>query len=85
MTDNRDRRRGARVRLAGLVATPATIILDPKRPGIPCTVVDISPTGASLDVADPERLPERFSLLNGKTARSCLVMWRRQHRIGVQF
>jgi len=80
-----DRRRVARVRPSGLVTKAATVIVDPKKPGIPCTVLNISAIGASLEVADPERLPKRFALMHGKTKKSCLVIWRRHHRIGVQF
>jgi hypothetical protein len=69
----------------GLVSRSATIILDAKKPGIVCTVVDISAGGAALDVANPERLPKRFALMHGKTKKSCLLIWRRHHRIGVQF
>jgi hypothetical protein len=80
-----DRRRVARVRPSGLVAKTATVIVDPKNPGIPCTVLNISAAGASIEVANPERLPKRFALMHGKTKKSCLVIWRRHHKIGVQF
>ena len=85
MTVFHDRRRVARVRPSGLVTKAATIITDAKKPGVACTVVDISAAGASLELADPERLPKRFWLLHGKTKKSCLAVWRRHHRIGVQF
>ena len=85
MTVFHDRRRVARVRPSGLVTKAATIITDAKKPGVACTVVDISAAGASLEVADPQRLPKRFWLLHGKTKKSCLIMWRTRHRIGVQF
>ncbi len=80
-----NRRRFARVRPSGLVSKAATIITDPKQPGITCAVVDISAGGACLDVAYPERLPKRFGLVHGKTKKSCLLVWRKHHRIGVQF
>jgi hypothetical protein len=67
------------------VSNAATIILDAKKPGIGCTVVDISASGAALQVANPERLPKRFWLMHGKTKKSCLVVWCKHHRIGVQF
>jgi hypothetical protein len=85
MAGFQDRRRVARVRPSGLVSKSATIILDAKKPGIACTVIDISAAGAALEVADPEKLPKRFWLMHGKTKKSCLVVWRRHHRIGVQF
>ncbi len=85
MTKTPEQRRFARVRPSGLVPKTATIILDAKSPGIPCTLIDISAGGACLEVANPDRLPKRFALLHGKTRKSCLVMWRRHHRVGVQF
>ncbi len=85
MPEIRNHRRFARVRPSGLVSKTASIILDAKSPSIPCTLIDISAGGACLEVANPERLPKRFALLHGKTRKSCLVVWRRHHRIGVQF
>ena len=80
-----DRRRFARVRPSGLVSKTGLIIVDPKKPGIECTIVDLSAGGACIDVPDPSVLPKRFVLLHGKTKKSCLVMWRTRRRIGVQF
>lgn len=80
-----DRRRYARVRPSGLVSPTATIIVDAKTPSIACKLVDLSAGGACLQVSNPEQLPKRFVLLHGKTKKSCLVMWRTRHRIGVQF
>jgi len=85
MTPAKDRRRVARLQPSGLVSKGATVIVDPKKPGLPCTVLNISAAGASLEVANPERLPKRFWLMHAKTKKSCLVIWRRHHRIGVQF
>jgi hypothetical protein len=80
-----EQRRFVRVRPSGLVSRTGTIILDPKKPGVPCKVIDISAGGASLEVANPEQLPKRFSLVAGKTQKSCLIMWRMRYRIGVHF
>jgi len=77
-----DRRRFARVRPSGLVSTTGLIIVDP---GIACTILDFSPGGACIDLADPSVLPKRFVLLHGRPKKSCLVMWRTCRRIGVQF
>ncbi len=80
-----EQRRFARVRPSGLVSKAATIIVDPKKPALPCTVIDMSAGGACLEVANPEQLPKRFALIHGKTKKRCLVMWRRSYRVGVQF
>ena len=80
-----NRRRFARVRPSGLVSRTGLIIVDPKKPGIECTIVDLSAGGACIDVPDPNVLPKRFVLLHGKTKKSCLVMWKTRRRMGVQF
>ena len=52
-----------------------------------CTVLDISQGGACLGV-DPMPLPEKFTLLlsaNGNVRRACVLKWRRDNEIGVQF
>jgi hypothetical protein len=80
-----NRRRHARVRPSGLVSKTGTIIVDPKRPGITCTIIDLSASGACIDVSDPGRLPKRFVLLHGATRKSCLIVWRKFRTIGVLF
>ncbi len=80
-----DRRRFVRIRPSGLVPKIATIIIDANSPSIRCTLIDISAGGACLEVANPERLPKRFGLLHGRVRKRCLVVWRKQHRVGVQF
>ena len=82
---NSENRRFARVRPSGLVSRDAMIIVDPKKPAIPCTVIDLSAGGACLQYAAPDTLPKRFVLLHGKTKKSCLVMWKTRFRLGVQF
>ena len=81
----KDRRRFARVRLSGVVPHTAVIITDPKSPGIPCTLVNISAGGACIEVASPEILTKRFGLLHGKTRKRCVVVWRNHHLVGVKF
>jgi hypothetical protein len=53
-----------------------------------CVLSDISDTGARLDVEDSKILPDRFMLLlsgTGSARRSCRVIWRAPHQIGVAF
>ncbi len=70
------------------VNMPASI--DCGRGKHPCTVRDISTSGAALEFPDLIRLigiPEKFILLlpqNGLTL-SCRVVWRRDYRMGVAF
>ena len=67
---------------------PASI--DYGRGNYPCTVRDISVSGAALDFQDQIRLigiPEKFTLMlpdDGLTL-SCRVVWRRDYRMGVTF
>ena len=54
---------------------------------IDCTVRNISESGACLQVASPLGIPETFNLLldAGQTTRSCHILWRKEHQIGVEF
>jgi hypothetical protein len=85
VVSGRENRRFRRIRPSGLVSNNATIIVAPGKPTIGCTVIDLSAGGACLDLPDPDRLPSRFVLLHGATRKSCLVMWKKYRRIGVQF
>jgi len=51
-------------------------------------IIDISDSGAQLEVLNPQALPEEFSLLiGGQSAvrRICRVVWRSSDRLGVTF
>jgi hypothetical protein len=52
-----------------------------------CTVRDISPTGAALDVANAAKVPNHFTLVMEmeSAARSCAVIWRKERQLGVEF
>src|SRR5947209_7203468 len=72
------------------VNQPAVAALgDGERPALrACVVVDISAGGAKLKIAAPEELPETFTLIlswGARTTRRCLVRWRSQTEVGVQF
>ncbi len=83
--DPQHKRVHARITPSGLVSRTAKIIVGPKAPLIDCTVIDLSAGGASLDLPDPERLPDRFVLLHGGTKKKCLVKWKKFRRVGVVF
>ncbi len=78
-------RRFARVRPSGLVSVRASLILDPKAPVIPCTVVDYSAGGACIELNKPMSLPQRFEVLHGGVKKKCRLVWNRARRIGVAF
>ena len=54
---------------------------------VDCTVRNLSPGGARLDVKDPISLPESFMLLieTDRLQRLCRPVWSRDTRIGVTF
>jgi hypothetical protein len=55
--------------------------------GIDCTVRNLSPTGARLDVVSPVGLPEQFTLVieADHFNRRCHSVWGRDKHIGVAF
>ena len=54
---------------------------------IRCLVVNISPSGAAIDVPDPSCLRPRFKLMleRDRILRNCRLIWRSEKRIGVSF
>ena len=52
-----------------------------------CTVRNISPEGAAIEVENPAFVPARFRLImeNGASVHECSVAWIQQNRIGVAF
>jgi hypothetical protein len=53
-----------------------------------CKLLDVSEGGARLITNDPTLVPEVFTLLlssDGAVRRACVVVWRRENSIGVQF
>jgi hypothetical protein len=54
----------------------------------PCTIRDLSVTGAALEVADlSARIPDAFTLVvpEDKLKLPCRVVWRTAYKIGVAF
>lgn len=67
---------------------PGRIHFEDGVPPRPCTIVDMSETGAQLDVPGDGEVPGEFSLLiggNSHVRRHCRVVWRSGNRVGVQF
>ena len=54
---------------------------------INCLVRDMTISGASLDVTNPNDIPEHFNLVfkADSTQIPCHVIWRQEERIGVAF
>jgi hypothetical protein len=55
---------------------------------VPCTLADISDSGARLSLADNSDIPSLFVMYlteNGGAQRDCRIVWRSPKEIGVQF
>lgn len=52
-----------------------------------CTVRNISPEGAAIDVENPAYVPPRFQLVmtNDSSVHECRVVWIQRNRIGLTF
>ena len=55
--------------------------------GIDCTIRNISPVGAALEVASPVGIPHEVTLniVTRQERQHCYVIWRKEKRIGVTF
>lgn len=64
------------------------LLLREDKSNLPCTLVDISDTGARLIVEDTSEVPDRFTIVmteQGVPRRSCRLIWRGETDIGVVF
>ncbi|MBV9955270.1 MAG: PilZ domain-containing protein [Pseudolabrys sp.] len=55
---------------------------------LPCSVSNISESGAQICIPQNPSLPARFPLRlheDGKVRRGCRVIWQKEDRIGVRF
>lgn len=54
---------------------------------IPCTIRDLSVTGAALEISGVHRIPAEFNLVMPEDGLKlpCRVVWRRDYRLGVTF
>jgi PilZ domain-containing protein len=53
-----------------------------------CRIIDISDTGARLEVKNLDAVPDQFILLlsyDGRLRRQCSVVWRSETAIGIEF
>ena len=79
----RGTRKSARIDLH----TQGFLIPAPDAPWIECTILDVSDSGASLDVG-ALAVPELFGLAftaGGEVFRVCLLAWRQGELIGARF
>jgi hypothetical protein len=81
------RSRGARSARKS-VQQPGWLVFDGSFAARPCTVVDLSDTGAKIKVNEPSPLPTKLRLAfsrDVRTGRPCEVVWQRGKTIGVKF
>jgi hypothetical protein len=79
-----EKRRGVRRIIAhgAMILNPDGSVLSP------CTIMDVSATGARLKLQMPGQVPDDFTLLlsrNAKVRRKCETVWQSDTAIGVRF
>jgi hypothetical protein len=70
------------------VQHPGWLVYEGSFAARPCTVLDVSDTGASIELSDPGAVPARLRLAfsrDVRTGRPCEVAWQRGKTIGVKF
>ncbi len=82
-TSMQERRRNARTQ----IFKAAQLLAPDRHKVIGCTVRDLSPAGACLDIDSPMGIPQSFNLSFDwfRSFRRCEVKWRSAGRIGVAF
>jgi PilZ domain len=65
----------------------ARIIFNKRSSVIDCTVRNLSPNGACLNVASTLGIPEEFEVVfdADNSTRSCRVVWHKEKQLGVAF
>ncbi len=61
------------------------IVLSDKAPKLECTVKNLSPTGACLQVSTTYGIPMNFEVILDGVRRPCRAIWRTDTKIGVTF
>jgi hypothetical protein len=66
----------------------ASLLIEGEKTPCPCAIVDVSATGARLQLQAECKLPERFILLltkGGEARRHCRLVWHEGLFAGVEF
>ena len=55
--------------------------------GVDCTIRNLSPIGAGLEVATPAGIPHEITLTIStcEVRHHCYIVWRKERRLGVAF
>jgi len=81
---SRDRRKARR----SIVRHFGVILSGDGSTRFPCMLIDVSASGARLELRAPSKVPDEFTLLLSRDAavrRKCKVSWRSEAAVGVQF
>jgi hypothetical protein len=78
-----ERRRQTRAR----TLKSARILFNQHHSVIDCTVRNLSPVGACLNVASALGIPERFDVIfeSDHSIRPCRLVWHKEKQLGVEF
>ena len=78
-----ERRRQQRAR----ILKSARILLNQHHSVISCTVRNLSPAGACLNVPSAVGIPDRFDVIfdTDNTTRPCRMVWHKERQLGVEF
>lgn len=72
--------------LRRLTLKGARIVFNGGRSTVDCTVRNLSPRGAKLQLASVVGIPDTFDLLlDGSSRQPCRVVWRRLKELGIAF
>ena len=65
----------------------ARILFNQHRSVINCTVRNLSPRGACLQVASAVGIPEQFDVIfdADSSVRACRLVWHKERQLGVEF
>jgi hypothetical protein len=82
----RENRRHHRVKMPAFPPKLGRIAIDAKSPSIECRVVDLSSSGACLEITgQAQALPKRFEFFANGSRKKCNLVWRNGRRLGVSF
>jgi hypothetical protein len=78
-----ERRRQQRTR----TLKSARILLNHHHSVIDCTVRNLSPAGACLNVASAIGIPEHFDVFfeADRSVRACRMIWHKERQVGIEF
>jgi hypothetical protein len=71
-----------------IINRPAWISIDNALPLLQCTLIDLSDSGAKLELQNTDGIPTTFCLWlsrRGHLRHSCKLVWNYQNTIGVKF